>query len=267
MRSPSGGCRVFFRVHPSGAYISITSNRGCSFCGFFLQPFLRGGGQFLPLGKGHKLTRLGECGVFAQLHLCKDHISPVGSDHIQLAEAGTVIHGKNAAALFSAGIPPRAPRRSGRAASCRSMHLPQICRAVDRRRAVFAQRSIVRRRAVALMLAKAVLGIGSASISSIYRSRVTLASTEAAAIEAHRLSPLTTLIAGMSSSFLSFPSTRASTGAGSISATARFMARYVAPLMFSASISSTVAKCDAERHGALADDVVERVAAFRRELF
>ena len=32
--------------------------------------------------------------------LRKDHISPVGSDHIQLAEAGTVIHGKNAAALF-----------------------------------------------------------------------------------------------------------------------------------------------------------------------
>ena len=65
-----------------------------------LQPFLRGGGQFLPLGKGHKLTRLGKCGVFAQLHLRKDHISPVGGDHIQLAEAGTVIHGKNAAALF-----------------------------------------------------------------------------------------------------------------------------------------------------------------------
>ena len=73
---------------PSGAYISITSNRGCSFCGFFCSHSLRGGGQFLPLGKGHKLTRLGECGIFAQLHLCKDHISPVGGDHIQLAEAG-----------------------------------------------------------------------------------------------------------------------------------------------------------------------------------
>ena len=64
-----------FRVHPvRGVYFDHIEPR-LQLLRILLQPFLRGGGQFLPL-------------------------SPVGSDHIQLAEAGTVIHGKNAAALF-----------------------------------------------------------------------------------------------------------------------------------------------------------------------
>jgi hypothetical protein len=73
------------------------------------------------------------------------------------------------------------------------------------------------------------------------RSRVTLATTEAAAIEKLRPSPLTTVCIAQVSGGAISPSTRAVSGRTPRSATARVIAKSAARRMLMRSISATLA--------------------------